>query len=173
MSGQLLTLQIFSTTDRFVMTVSANFYLWLLCFIIVVHSSMKTSNFFGCFSFDKPQFGLFSFAKKRVFEYKHLVILFDFVKIIHIELNTMIHTCRTKEEKLECLKYLGRISLVKATTSITAKPISSLSQQMIFLFSGCWFKQRIPPGSRRSLGGMMQLYRYSFHCYCGAVFLAA
>ena len=98
---------------------------------------METSNFFGCFSFDKSQFGLFSFAKKRVFEYKHLIILFDFVKIIHIELNTMIHTCRTKEEKFECLKYLGRISLVKATTSITAKPISSLSQQMIFLFSGC------------------------------------
>lgn len=80
------------------------------------------------------------------------------------------NTCLTKEEKFECLKYLGSISFVNATTSMTANPISSLSQQMIFLFSGCSIYSEIPLEFNMFWGGMRQWCHCSGHCcfYVGA-----
>jgi hypothetical protein len=111
------------------------FMLWTLC---IVESSMKSCYFFRCFPFDKSQFLLFPSTKQWIFKYKHLIVLFNFMKIIHVELSDEYFTCLTNEEKLECLKYLGNISLVKLTTSVTMNPTSSLSQHMIFLLSWFW-----------------------------------
>ena len=77
---------------------------------------------------------MLSSTKQGIFEYKHIVVLFNLVKIIHIELSWSLYTCLTKDEKLECRKYLGKIYRVKETISSTINPTSSLSQQMIFLF---------------------------------------
>lgn len=108
----------------------------MLRFLLVVKALMS-GDLLCCLPLDESQFLLLSSAKLGIFENKHLIVLFDFMEIVHVELHTSPATCLTKDEKLECLKYLGRISLVKLTTSMTTNPISSLSQQMIFLFSGC------------------------------------
>ena len=95
---------------------------------------MKPADLLSSFPFDESKFILLSSDEQRVFEDEHIVVLFDFVEVVHIELGDRKCTCLTKEEKLECRKYFGKISLVKETTSVTAKPMSSLSQQIIFLF---------------------------------------
>ena len=82
-------------------------------------------------------------------------------------------TCRTKDEKLECLKYLGSISLVKATASITANPISSLSQHMIFLFSGCLVLGGVPREFSRFLEGRRLWCRCYGRWNCGVDVIAA
>ena len=44
------------------------------------------TDFFGSFSPDKLKVLLLAFTKERVFEDKALILLFDFVEIIHVEL---------------------------------------------------------------------------------------
>lgn len=110
---------------------------------------VKAYSLFGGLTLDESKLLLFSSAEKGVLEDKHIVILFDFVEIVHVELVDLKGTCLTKEEKLEWRKYLGRISLVKETTSMTANPTSSLSQHIIFLFSGCFVLSFLPLKSHR------------------------
>lgn len=62
---------------------------------------MKANSLFGRLSLNEPQLMLFSPAKKRVLEDKHIIILFYFVKVVHVELSDSKGTCLTKDEKLE------------------------------------------------------------------------
>lgn len=134
------------------------------CFLVLwtitlVESFVTACNFLSSLSFDKPKLMLFSPAEEWILEDQHLIILLDLVKVIHIQLHTPSSTCLTNDEKLECLKYLGSISLVKLTTSITMNPMSSLSQQMIFLFSGCFLPWRVLQESNMFWEGRRRSYR--------------
>lgn len=111
---------------------------------------MVACNLLSRLSLYESQLVLLSPAKQRIFKYQHLIVLLYLVEIIHIQLHSPFRTCLTNEEKLECRKYLGNISLVKLTTSITINPMSSLSQEMIFLFSGCFVPGRVLLEFRRS-----------------------
>lgn len=75
------------------------------------------AHLFSSLATDEFQVLLFPLAEKRVLEYETFVFLFDFVKVVHVELGKGRGTWRTKEEKLEWRKYLGRISRVNETTS--------------------------------------------------------
>jgi len=132
----------------------------MIDFVIVIRTAMSSRNLLRCLPFNKSQFLMFSSTEQRIFEYKHFVVLFDLVEIIHIELDWSLNTCLTKEEKLECLKYLGKIYRVKETISSTTNPKSSLSQQIIFLFYGCLVLYCIPPKFSMFSARMMRLSLY-------------
>jgi hypothetical protein len=84
---------------------------------------------------------LLALAEKRVFEHQAVVLLFYFVKVVHVQLSLdELVTCLTKEEKLECLKYFGSISLVKESTSWIINPTLLLSQEIILSYYGCFDK---------------------------------
>ena len=105
---------------------------------------------FGCFSLDVLELTLLTLPEKRVFEHQVVIVLFDLVKVIHVELNEGRSTWRTKLEKLPWRKYLGRISRVKATTSLTTKPTPSFSQLIMYSNSGCLVTNPLPTGSSKS-----------------------
>ena len=57
-------------------------------------------------------------------------LAFAFVEVIHVELDRGEGTCLMKEEKLECLKKIGRSSLEKAASSSISKELPWGSQRM-------------------------------------------
>lgn len=54
--------------------------------IIIIGATMPSRNLLGCLPLYKSQFLVLSSAKQGIFEYKHIVVLLNLVKIIHIEL---------------------------------------------------------------------------------------
>ena len=61
----------------------------------------------------REKFGFIS-DKFIVLELNLIPISSYFMEIVHIELYEMRFTCLTKEDMLECLKYLGRTTSSKA-----------------------------------------------------------
>ena len=59
------------------------------------------------FSFDLGEEIRSVFDKFLVLELYLVFISSNFMEVVHIELNEDDFTCRTKEDILECLKYLG------------------------------------------------------------------
>ena len=47
-------------------------------------------------------------------EFKFVLVSAHLVKVVHVQLNQSMITCRMKEEMLECLKYWGRTISSKA-----------------------------------------------------------
>lgn len=104
---------------------------------LIVAPHVPIKGFFGRLALDVLQLPLLPFLEQRVLEHQIVVLLLDFVKVVHVELYGRRRTWRTKLEKLPCRKYLGRISRVNATTSFTTKPTPSFSQLIIYSNSGC------------------------------------
>ena len=167
-SGLSLTQLIFSAIYEPKYQPNYRSRLLVLRFVIVIESLMQPRYLLRSLPLNESQLLLLPSAKKRVFEDEHFVVLFYFVEIVHIKLGGRMFTCLTKEEKLECLKYLGSISLVKLRGSMTTNPMSSLSQQMIFLFSGCLVRWELPLVFRRFWVEKRRWYRCCGRKSCSA-----
>ena len=61
-----------------------------------------------------------------------VLITSHFMKIIHIELNNKIHTCRTKEDMFECLKYWGSTISSKARKLCILKELGATTSLSVF-----------------------------------------
>ncbi len=47
---------------------------------------MKAGNLLGRLPLDEPEFLLLSFDEEGVLEHQHIVVLLDFVEVVHVEL---------------------------------------------------------------------------------------
>ena len=50
-------------------------------------ANVAIKGLFCCFAFDVLQMPLLTFLEERVFEYQIIIVLFDFMKVIHVELS--------------------------------------------------------------------------------------